>query len=101
MIQTGDIHDLSGLDTATGGLDILSGRRHIATRMIVQQQETVGIREDPGLQDVGNRRDGSVDAAHTDDIEIDGLQLVAEVYDAEDLPVILGLRPAENLRSSN
>ena len=30
------------------------------------------------------------DASHTDDIEVDGVQLVVEVHHAEDFPVILG-----------
>ena len=80
MIQTGNIHELSGLHTAPGRRDILFGWRHIAARMIVQQQESGCIRQDSGLQNIGDGCNRTVDAAHADDVEIDGLQLVVEVH---------------------
>lgn len=56
----------------------------------MKQDEAGCIGQDPGLQDVGDRRNGLIQLTNTHDVEVDRLQLGVQVHHTEYFLVILG-----------
>ena len=98
MIHAADAHELACRNHPLGHRDVFLGGSGIAAWMIVHQQYRGRIAEQAAFKDVRNVGNGLVDASHADDIEIYGIHFCVEVFDAENLPVILGELLPHDLR---